>query len=69
MIRLRNDIWFTRSSVDVIIKELKQILNDENDISYLGSNWLEGNMGVEYQVMTKFKGVEDFVIIALNERV
>ena len=27
-----------------------------------GSNWVEGNMGVEYQVMTKFKGVEDFVL-------
>ena len=67
MIRLRNDNWFTESSVKVIIKELKQILNGENDLSYFGSNWLEGNMGVEYQVMTKIKGVEDFVIAAKRE--
>ena len=67
VIRLRNDNWFTESSVKVIIKELKQILNGENDLSYFGSNWLEGNMGVEYQVMTKIKGVEDFVIAAKRE--
>ena len=67
VIRLRNDNWFTESSVEVIIKELKQILNGENDLSYFGSNWLEGNMGVEYQVMTKIKGVEDFVIAAKRE--
>ena len=67
VIRLRNDNWFTESSVEVIIKELKQILNGKNDLSYFGSNWLEGNMGVEYQVMTKIKGVEDFVIAAKRE--
>ena len=67
VIRLRNDNWFTESSVKVIIKELKQILNGKNDLSYFGSNWLEGNMGVEYQVMTKIKGVEDFVIAAKRE--
>ena len=67
VIRLRNDNWFTESSVKVIIKELKQIINGEHDLSYFGSNWLEGNMGTEYQVMTKVKGVEDFVIAAKRE--
>ena len=67
IIRLRNDIWFTKSSIDVIMKELDKILKDENDIAYFGSNWLEGNMGVEYQVIEKFKGVEDFIIIAKRE--
>jgi hypothetical protein len=67
VIRLRNDNWFTDSSIKVIIKELKQIINGEHDLSYFGSNWLEGNMGTEYQVMTKIKGAEDFVIAAKRE--
>ena len=67
IIRMRNDIWFTKTSIDVIMKELDKILNDKNDIAYFGSNWLEGNMGVEYQVIEKFKGVEDFIIIAKRE--
>lgn len=64
VIRLRNDNWFTESSIKVIVKELKQIINGEHDLSYFGSNWLEGNMGTEYEVMKKYKGVEDFVIAA-----
>ena len=64
VIRLRNDNWFTESSIKVIIKELKQIISGEHDLSYFGSNWLEGNMGTEYEVMKKYKGVEDFVIAA-----
>ena len=67
VIRLRNDNWFTKSSVKVILKELKEIINGKHDISYFGSNWLEGNMGTEYQVMTKIKGVEDFVIAAKRD--
>ena len=67
IIRMRNDVWFTKTSIDVIMRELDKILNDENDIAYFGSNWLEGNMGVEYQVIEKFKGVEDFIIIAKRE--
>ena len=31
IIRLRNDIWFTKSSIDVLMRELDKILNDEND--------------------------------------
>ena len=67
VIRLRNDNWFTESSIKVIIKELKEIIDGKHDISYFGSNWLEGNMGVEYEVMKKYKGVEDFVIAAKRE--
>ena len=67
VIRLRNDNWFTESSIKVIIKEVKEIINGKHDISYFGSNWLEGNMGTEYQVMTKIKGVEDFVIAAKRD--
>ena len=68
IIRLRNDIWFTKSSVDVIMKELDMILNDKSDVAYLGSNWLEGNMGVEHQIVEKYKGVEDFCIIAKRDK-
>ena len=67
VIRLRNDNWFTESSIKVIVKELKEIINGKHDISYFGSNWLEGNMGTEYEVMTKIKGVEDFVIAAKRD--
>ena len=68
IIRMRNDLWFTKSSIDVIMSELNKILNGENDVAYLGSNWLDGEMGVEYQVKNKFKVVEDFMIIAKRDK-
>ena len=68
IIRMRNDLWFTKSSIDVIMSELNKILNGENDVAYLGSNWLDGEMGVEYQVKNKFKFVEDFMIIAKRDK-
>ena len=51
------------------MKELDKILNDENDIALFWIKLVEGNMGVEYQVIEKFKGVEDFIIACLKEKV
>ena len=68
IIRMRNDLWFTKSSIDVIMSELNKILNGENDVTYLGSNWLDGEMGAEYEVRKKFKVVEDFMIIAKRDK-
>ena len=67
IIRLRNDVWFGEGSIKVIMSEIKKIEDGENDICFLGSNWLEGAMGAEYEISNKFKRVEDFVIIARRE--
>ena len=63
IIRLRNDVWFGEGSIKVIMSEIKKIEDGENDICFLGSNWLEGAMGAEYEISNKFKRVEDFFFL------
>lgn len=75
IIRMRTDLWFTKKSIEVIIKELKNILNNEYDAGFFGSNWLEGTIGTEHEkIIVKDKNnlnvaarVEDFLIISKRE--
>lgn len=70
LIKMRTDNWFTKSSIDVLIKEIQNILNGKQDVSYFGSNWLY-YIGVEDEkVLASDRGslkvikrVEDFIIV------
>lgn len=68
VIRLRTDVWFTDSSIDVICHEVKEIIEGRSDIAYLGSDWIHENAGKIYQKLVVIDGVapgvQDFVIIA-----
>ena len=75
VIRMRTDNWFTKKSIQVILKELKAIMNNEYEIGFFGSNWLEGAIGEEHEkiLLTK-KGelevpirTEDFLIISKRD--
>ena len=76
VIRMRTDLWFTEKSIEVVISELKKILNDEYDVGYFGSNWLEGTIGTEYEKIlvkeredTKVNSmVEDFLIVCKRDK-
>ena len=75
VIRMRTDNWFTKKSIEVILKELKCIMNNEYEIGLFGSNWLEGAIGEEHDKIllskrdeTKVYGrTEDFVIVAKRD--
>ena len=75
VIRMRTDNWFTKKSIKIILKELKAIMNNEYEIGFFGSNWLEGAIGEEHEkiLLTK-KGelevpirTEDFLIISKRD--
>ena len=68
VMRLRTDVWFTPSSIDVICSEVKEIIEGRSDIAYLGSDWIHENAGKINQKLVVIDGVapgvQDFVIIA-----
>ena len=76
-IRIRTDLWFTKKSIEVVINEIKQILNGDYDIGFFGSNWLTERIGREYHkepVQTIGKTdqagrTEDFLIMAKRDKV
>jgi len=67
VMRLRTDVWFTDSSINVICNEIKEILNGKTDIAYLGSDWIHENAGkINHKLVVidgVAPGVQDFVII------
>jgi hypothetical protein len=68
VMRLRTDVWFTPSSIDVICNEVKEIIQGRTDIAYLGSDWIHENAGkINHKLVVidgVAPGVQDFVIIA-----
>jgi hypothetical protein len=68
VMRLRTDVWFTPSSIDVICNEVKEIIEGRTDIAYLGSDWIHENAGkINHKLVVidgVAPGVQDFVIIA-----
>ncbi len=68
VMRLRTDVWFTDTSIDIICDEIKEIIKGNTDIAYLGSDWIHENAGKIFQKLIVIDGVapgvQDFVIIA-----
>jgi hypothetical protein len=68
VMKLRTDLWFTNSSIDVICNEMKEVIEGRTDIAYFGSDWVNDTAG-EIDRKLSFhvdqEGViQDFVIIA-----
>lgn len=65
IIKLRSDIWFTRSSMNVLIKYLDKVVSEEFDIVFLGLDFLNAcdKLCQEYPVHGA-KKITDFVIIS-----
>lgn len=71
VIRLRTDLWFTASSIQVICDEIKLLINNHTDVAYFGSDWLNDSVG---QVNMKLPvnihidpHVQDFVVAARRD--
>ncbi len=71
VIRLRTDLWFTASSIQVICDEIKLLINNHADVAYFGSDWLNDSVG---QINMKLPvnihidpHVQDFVVAARRD--
>ena len=65
IIKFRPDLWFTPSSQEAVLSEIRKIIDDELDASFMGSNWKE-YLGHEYTVLPvdQCATVQDFVVMA-----
>ena len=68
IIRLRTDIWFTESSIKHIINHVTDILNDQRDIVFFGSDLVNDNQGKEHEVIEIDRydpaRIQDFIVVA-----
>jgi len=72
VMRMRTDTWFTDTSIEIILDELREILNNRTDIAYFGSDWIHENAGKINQKIQVINGtapgVQDFVILARRNK-
>ena len=70
VIKLRTDVWFSESSIPLVIEELKAVLQGHQDVSYMGANAQDNfqTSCVKWHTPVH-KKVPDFVIIARREKV
>lgn len=71
VVRLRTDLWFTNSSIDAIINQTNEILENKISASFFQfSKKVHRNSNDEYVVnLTNGNGVGDFVIAANRTKI
>lgn len=66
VVRLRTDLWFTDSSIKVICDEIQRLIDNETDIAYFGSDWINESAGaVNTRLPVNWHSdalVQDFVV-------
>ena len=76
VIRMRTDTWFTDASIEVIIKELQEIIDKKAGVYFFGSDLINDNAGVPYKKTYFYYAhandivpnkVQDFIIIGQRE--
>ncbi len=65
MLKIRSDVFFTKTSIDIVCREIDQIIEGNNDVAYMGLDFLLG-YDKEYQRdnARDVKKITDFVIAA-----
>jgi hypothetical protein len=72
LVKIRSDVYFTNSSIDVLIQEIENVISGESDIVYLGIDFKYHYDSVhrrEDARITHNNKVTDFVIIARKNKV
>ena len=71
IVRLRTDLWFTASSIEVVVNEVQALINNEYGVAYFGSDWVNDTIGVEnlkLNVDINYDPhVQDFVVAARRD--
>jgi hypothetical protein len=72
VMKLRTDLWFTDTSIDVICNEVKEILQGNTDIAYFGSDWSPENCGTINNkievLLNNTPVVEDLIVLAKRDK-
>jgi hypothetical protein len=68
IVKFRTDLWFCESSIEVVAKEVENVVQGLNSVSYLGAN-IKMNFDKKYHRYhaTEHKKVPDFVVVAKRE--
>ena len=70
VIKLRTDTWFTQSAMPVIMSELDAIVNNNNDVAFMGVDFTNHYDKIHERIdASTTKKVTDFVVIAKRSRV
>jgi len=72
VMRVRTDLWFTESSIEIICNEIKELVAGKGDIFYFGSDWINQNAGLVYNKspvsIDLDKTIQDFMILASRDK-
>lgn len=68
VIKVRSDIWFTDSSIDVLKQQLNDVINGIIDVSFLGLD-LRNCVQYKFSLMPTLKLVTDFMIIVYKSKI
>lgn len=70
VIKLRTDVWFTDTSMQATISEIRDVVNGNKDVCFIGSDiafhYKETHMSVNVATENK---IQDFVIIADKQKI
>jgi len=68
IVKFRTDLWFTPESMEAVMYEIKDVLANVQEASFMGSNWAD-YLGHEHTRidLVKCSVVQDFVVIARRE--
>lgn len=72
IIKIRSDVYFTRSSIEVVCKEIDNVISGESDIVFMGIDFMNDFSEVhkrEDARTVKGHKVTDFVVIARKDKV
>ena len=64
IIKLRTDTWFTNNSMPVILNELDEIVNNNNDVAFMGVDFTNHYDKLHERNDATNKKVTDFAVIA-----
>ena len=71
VIRLRTDLWFAPSSIEVVVDEVRALIDNDYGIAYFGSDWVNDTIGAEnlkLNVDINYDPhVQDFVVAARRD--
>jgi hypothetical protein len=71
-VKIRSDVYFTGSSIDVLCKEIDAVLSHESDIVYMGIDFMNDYSAVHKREDARTvhgHKVTDFVIVARKDKV
>jgi hypothetical protein len=72
VVKLRTDVWITKSSLKVLLHHIEQVVKDQRDIVFFGSDLVNDNVGIEHRTIEIDRyepaRIQDFVVAARKNK-